>query len=263
MSECPCCGTRPLRRRSLGGCHPTESCHMEKYRGSPVSPVAAIPLGLDSKAQPEAIKMPEGPSSPLVKMEYLKKQAIPPSSSSQGSATFRWLIAPGVAVSRSTPLHCVLRALCSDSSLELSQYQDQHFLGRGGGGGGTDNEEQEKLLEESCTSYVGNLSFDTTEEQIDEFFGKHGDIKRITVGLDGMKKTARGLCFVAHRSRADAENALRYRNGARLGDQIVRPGGTPAALRRAGSRPGCGRSGGQVRGEPRQDYDAGRRGYGE
>lgn len=63
-----------------------------------------------------------------------------------------------------------------------------------------DNEEQEKLLKKSCTLYVGNLSFYTTEEQIYELFSKSGDIKKIIMGLDKMKKTACGFCFVEYPS---------------------------------------------------------------
>ncbi|KAB0361633.1 hypothetical protein FD754_005789 [Muntiacus muntjak] len=134
----------------------------------------------------------------------------------------------------------LLKALRSDSYVELSQYRDQHFRG--------DNEEQEKLLKKSCTLYVGNLSFYTTEEQIYELFSKSGDIKKIIMGLDKMKKTACGFCFVEYYSRADAENAMRYINGTRF---------------KEGRQYGRGRSGGQVRDEYRQDYDAGRGGYGK
>ncbi|KAF6385190.1 nuclear cap binding protein subunit 2 [Rhinolophus ferrumequinum] len=84
----------------------------------------------------------------------------------------------------------LLKALRSDSYVELSQYRDQHFWG--------DIEEQEKLLKKSCTLYVGNLSFYTTEEQIYELFSKSGDIKKIIMGLDKMKKTACGFCFVEY-----------------------------------------------------------------
>ncbi|MBW03682.1 Nuclear cap-binding protein subunit 2, partial [Eschrichtius robustus] len=85
-----------------------------------------------------------------------------------------------------------------------------------------DNEEQEKLLKKSCTLYVGNLSFYTTEEQIYELFSKSGDIKKIIMGLDKMKKTAYGFCFVEYYSRADAENAVQYINGTRLDERIIR-----------------------------------------
>ncbi|KAB0395344.1 hypothetical protein E2I00_014937 [Balaenoptera physalus] len=82
----------------------------------------------------------------------------------------------------------LLKALRSNSYVKLSQYWDQHFW--------RDNEEQENLLKKSCTLYVGNLSFYTTEEQIYELFSKSGDIKKIIMGLDKMKKTAYGFCFV-------------------------------------------------------------------
>lgn len=59
-------------------------------------------------------------------------------------------------------------------------------------------EEQEKLLTESSTLYVGNLSFYTTEEQIYELFGKCGDIKRVVMGLDKYRKTPCGFCFVEY-----------------------------------------------------------------
>ncbi|TKC47203.1 nuclear cap-binding protein subunit 2 isoform X4 [Neophocaena asiaeorientalis asiaeorientalis] len=135
----------------------------------------------------------------------------------------------------------LLKALRSDSYVELSQYRDQHFRG--------DNEEQEKLLKKSCTLYVGNLSFYTTEEQIYELFSKSGDIKKIIMGLDKMKKTAY------------AENAMRYINGTRLDDRIIRTDWDAGF--KEGRQYGRGRSGGQVRDEYRQDYDAGRGGYGK
>ncbi|XP_060275195.1 nuclear cap-binding protein subunit 2 isoform X1 [Ovis aries] len=131
----------------------------------------------------------------------------------------------------------LLKALRSDSYVELSQYRDQHFRG--------DNEEQEKLLKKSCTLYVGNLSFYTTEEQIYELFSKSGDIKKIIMGLDKMKKTACGFCFVEYYSRADAENAMRYINGTRLDDRIIRTDWDAGF--KEGRQYGRGRSGGQVR----------------
>ena len=48
--------------------------------------------------------------------------------------------------------------------------------------------EQEYLLSISCTLYVGNMSFYTTEEQLYELFGKCGEVKRIVMGLDKFKR---------------------------------------------------------------------------
>ncbi|XP_006974561.2 nuclear cap-binding protein subunit 2 [Peromyscus maniculatus bairdii] len=169
----------------------------------------------------------------------------PPGPSSRGRVVVR--------VSLCTMSGGLLKALHSDSYVELSEYRDQHFRG--------DNEEQEKLLKKSCTLYVGNLSFYTTEEQIYELFSKSGDIKKIIMGLDKMKKTACGFCFVEYYSRADAENAMRYINGTRLDDRLIRTDWDAGF--KEGRQYGRGRSGGQVRDEYREDYDAGRGGYGK
>ncbi|XP_076197135.1 nuclear cap-binding protein subunit 2 isoform X1 [Aptenodytes patagonicus] len=129
-----------------------------------------------------------------------------------------------------------LSILRSDSYADLSQYRDQHFRGT--------RYDQERLLRKSCTLYVGNLSFYTTEEQIHELFGKSGDIKKVIMGLDKVKKTACGFCFVEYYARGDAENAMRYINGTRLDDRIIRTDWDAGF--KEGRQYGRGRSGGQV-----------------
>uniref|UniRef100_A0AAV2KQ81 Nuclear cap-binding protein subunit 2 n=1 Tax=Knipowitschia caucasica TaxID=637954 RepID=A0AAV2KQ81_KNICA len=108
------------------------------------------------------------------------------------------------ASEKSKAMAAKLNALTSDSYIDISQYRDQHFKGN--------RYEQEKLLKQSNTLYVGNLSFYTTEEQVSlqgalspvtsvrvhELFGKCGDVKRIIIGLDKIKKTACGFCFVEY-----------------------------------------------------------------
>ena len=120
----------------------------------------------------------------------------------------------------------LLKALPSNFYVDLSQYQDQPFWG--------DSEEQGKLLKKNCALYVGDLSFHTAEEQTYELFSKSGDIKKIILGLDKIKKTACVFCFVGCDSRADAENATWYINGTYLVDRSVAQTGMQA-LRRAGS----------------------------
>uniref|UniRef100_A0A224XV42 Nuclear cap-binding protein subunit 2 n=1 Tax=Panstrongylus lignarius TaxID=156445 RepID=A0A224XV42_9HEMI len=139
------------------------------------------------------------------------------------------------------------------TSTELSTYRDQHFKGS--------RIEQERLLLNSSTLYVGNLSFYTTEEQIYELFSKCGDIKRIIMGLDKYKKTPCGFCFVEYYQRCDAESCMRYVNGTRLDDRIVRTDWDAGFVE--GRQYGRGKSGGQVRDEYRKDYDSGRGGYGK
>ena len=86
-------------------------------------------------------------------------------------------------------------------SISLSQYRDQHFSGN--------SQDQIKALMKSTTLYTGNLSYFTNEEQIHELFTRAGDVKRIVMGLDKVKKTPCGFCFVEYYTRTDAENCMR------------------------------------------------------
>lgn len=111
------------------------------------------------------------------------------------------------------------------------------------------------------TVYVGNLSFYTTEEQIYELFSKCGEIRRIIMGLDRLNKTPCGFCFVEYYKAEDARDALKYVNGSRLDERVVRCDLDPGF--KDGRQFGRGKSGGQVRDEYRQDYDPGRGGWGK
>ena len=139
------------------------------------------------------------------------------------------------------------------ASIELSGYRDQQYKGG--------RRELEQLLSASTTLYVGNLSFFTTEEQIHELFSRAGDVKRIVMGLDKHKRTPCGFCFVEYYTREDAENSMRYINGTRLDDRIIRTDWDAGFLE--GRQYGRGKSGGQVRDEYRTDFDEGRGGYGK
>ncbi|XP_048370119.1 nuclear cap-binding protein subunit 2 [Sphaerodactylus townsendi] len=150
-------------------------------------------------------------------------------------------------------LSTTLRGLDSDSYCDLTLYRDQKFQGT--------NKIQEKALKTSSTLYVGNLSFHTTEEQIHELFSKCGDVKRIIMGLDNVKKTPCGFCFVDYYTRAEAEHCMRYINGTRLDGRIIRTDWDAGF--KEGRQFGRGKTGGQVRDEYRTDYDVGRGGFGK
>ncbi|KAJ3182384.1 nuclear cap binding complex subunit [Geranomyces variabilis] len=117
-----------------------------------------------------------------------------------------------------------------------------------------------KALEQSTTLYIGNLSFFTTEEQIYELFAKCGEIKRIIMGLDRHKKTPCGFCFVEYYHREDALDCMKYINGTKLDERVIRTDLDPGY--KEGRNLGRGRAGGQVRDEHREDYDEGRGGWG-
>jgi len=147
----------------------------------------------------------------------------------------------------------ILRPLKRDPMIEVSAYRDNQFKGT--------RREQDRLLHSTSTLYIGNLSFYTTEEQITELFGKCGDLKRVVMGLDKVKRTPCGFCFVEYYTRDSAENAMRWINGTRLDDRIVRSDWDCGFIE--GRQYGRGKTGGQVRDEYRTDYDPGRGGYGK
>lgn len=140
----------------------------------------------------------------------------------------------------------------SSPSVELGMYRDKQFEGT--------KTQQEALLRRSTTLYVGNMSFYTTEGQIHELFSRCGDIKRIVMGLDRNKMTPCGFCFVEYFCRVDAESCMRYVNGTRLDDRVIRTDWDVGF--QEGRQFGRGRRGGQVRDEFRKDFDGGRGGFG-
>jgi len=121
--------------------------------------------------------------------------------------------------------------------------------------------EQEDTLRFSSTIYVGNLSFYTTEEQIYELFVKCGEIRRIIMGLDKFKKTPCGFCFVEYYTHEEASDCIKYINGTKLDDRVIRADWDIGF--REGRQYGRGKTGGQVRDEYRTDYDIGRGGFGK
>ncbi|SAM85205.1 probable nuclear cap binding protein subunit 2 [Ustilago bromivora] len=126
--------------------------------------------------------------------------------------------------------------------------------------------EQHAKLRATSTLYLGNLSFYTTEEQIYEVFGRvaslstGGGIKRIIMGLDRYAKTPCGFAFVEFYTHAEAVDCMRYVSGTKLDERVIRCDLDPGY--KEGRQYGRGRSGGQVRDEYRQEYDAGRGGWG-
>ncbi|PWN50748.1 putative nuclear cap binding protein subunit 2 [Violaceomyces palustris] len=126
--------------------------------------------------------------------------------------------------------------------------------------------EQQLALSQTSTLYVGNLSFYTTEEQMYELFsrvaspGSGGGIKRIIMGLDRNTKTPCGFAFVEFYTHAEAVDCMRYISGTKLDERVIRCDLDPGY--KDGRQYGRGKSGGQVRDEYRQEYDAGRGGWG-
>ncbi|KAI1703077.1 exonuclease domain-containing protein [Ditylenchus destructor] len=99
----------------------------------------------------------------------------------------------------------------SDTAQHSGEYRDRRF-------NGTD-EEREQLLSTSTTLWVGELSHNTTEEQIIELFSRAGPIHRVIMGLHRDDHTPCGFCFVEYENRSGAENAMRDRESYVLDGQ--------------------------------------------
>src|SRR5881396_1762286 len=56
--------------------------------------------------------------------------------------------------------------------------------------------------------YVGNLSFETSDAQLEELFGKAGKVESVRVMRDMVTGRGRGFAFVEMASQQDAQNAV-------------------------------------------------------
>jgi transformer-2 protein len=58
------------------------------------------------------------------------------------------------------------------------------------------------------TVWVGNMSRATKESDIEELFGKVGEIERVSMVLDRITKDFRGFAFVTFKSKESASQAI-------------------------------------------------------
>ncbi len=88
-----------------------------------------------------------------------------------------------------------------------------------------------------------------------------GPVKRVVMGLDRFQMTPCGFCFVEYYTHEQALDCIKFINGTKLDERIVRTDLDYGF--KEGRQYGRGKSGGQVRDEFREDYDVGRGGWGK
>jgi cold-inducible RNA-binding protein len=110
--------------------------------------------------------------------------------------------------------------------------------------------------------YVGNLSYDTTEADLRELFGKAGNIRSISIPSDRMTGQPRGFAFVEMESPAEALVAIKTCNGQKLHEREIRVNEArpPEARTGGGGGGGGGGFGGGGRGGDRGGSRGGSRG---
>jgi RNA recognition motif-containing protein len=70
--------------------------------------------------------------------------------------------------------------------------------------------------------FVGNLSFQTTREQLTELFGSVGRLVEVFLPTDRDTGRPRGFGFVEYETEADAQEAIRKFNGYELDGRALR-----------------------------------------
>jgi len=91
--------------------------------------------------------------------------------------------------------------------------------------------------------YVGNISFDTTESDLESLFATHGTVASVTLITDRETGRSRGFAFV-EMDADGADDAIRALDGTQLGGRTLR---VNEAREREPRRPGGGGGGGRPR----------------
>jgi len=70
--------------------------------------------------------------------------------------------------------------------------------------------------------YVGNLSFNNTEAELKELFGRHGSVESVNVIMDRETGRARGFAFVEMSEGSAAQDAIRALDGTDFGGRTIK-----------------------------------------
>ena len=95
--------------------------------------------------------------------------------------------------------------------------------------------------------YVGNLSYDTTEDKLRQLFTEAGPVQSVSLPTDRMTGRPRGFGFVEMETGADAAKAVSMLNGRTIDDREIKVNEAKPQESRSGSS-GGNRSFGRSRG---------------
>ncbi|MBU0996063.1 MAG: RNA-binding protein [Proteobacteria bacterium] len=91
--------------------------------------------------------------------------------------------------------------------------------------------------------YAGNLSYETTEEELKAAFEEYGQIESIVIIKDRMSGRSKGFGFVEFSTRSEGQAAIDSLNGKELGGKTITVNeARPKTDSRGGSGGGGGRS---------------------
>jgi cold-inducible RNA-binding protein len=106
--------------------------------------------------------------------------------------------------------------------------------------------------------FVGNLSFQTTENDLQDAFAAYGTVVEANLMMDRMSGRPRGFGFVTMSSAEEAQKAIDALNGKELGGRALTVNVARPREERSGGGGGGGRGGyGGGGGGGRRDYGGG------
>jgi cold-inducible RNA-binding protein len=142
-------------------------------------------------------------------------------------------------------------------------YDLSHIVERTGGGGPAESNDgtSSSLQQGSSTMklYIGNLSYDTTEGELQELFSSYGSVESVHLITDGASGRSKGFGFVEYRDDQEAKAAIAGLNGTEVRGRAVVVNEARPKTERGGFGGGRGGSGG---GRGGYGGGGGRGGYG-
>jgi cold-inducible RNA-binding protein len=69
--------------------------------------------------------------------------------------------------------------------------------------------------------YVGNLSFETTENDLQDLFEQHGQVAEVALMMDRMTGKSRGFAFVTMNDTTEANAAMAATNGKEVSGRTL------------------------------------------
>jgi len=104
--------------------------------------------------------------------------------------------------------------------------------------------EREKYIYMSTKLYVGNLSFRTTSQELQEMFAQAGTVESASVVEDRDTGRSRGFAFVEMSSNEEATTAIAQFNGKEIGGRALKVNEAKPREPRSGGGFGGNRGGG-------------------
>jgi cold-inducible RNA-binding protein len=102
--------------------------------------------------------------------------------------------------------------------------------------------------------FVGNLSFNTNEDEVRQLFESYGQVDRVSIMTDRDTGRSRGFGFVEMTNNEDGEKAIAALNGSQLGGRTINVNEARPKAERVGGGGGGGRDrGGRGGGGGRRD----------